>query len=87
MRLKSKRTGQLASRDIVQFVPLNAYFSTYTNSSKGLTRNESTYHSNSHSKQKFSQEVLHEIPQQVVDYFASTGKFPLSQSGRGDMMG
>merc|ERR1711881_125396 len=62
VRLKSPRTGKTASRDIVQFVPVNEFIKQNQTGSQSYSR--------------FQQEVLHEIPDQVVQYFVSRGIMP-----------
>ena len=56
VRLKSPKTGELAVRDIVQFVPLNDFTNDFSQSEPNLE------------KHRFTQAVLHEIPDQVVSY-------------------
>jgi len=60
----TNRKGKPAKRDIVQFVPMQDFF--------GQSRNTNTLN------YKFNQEVLQEIPRQVVDFY--TGKQIIPQA-------
>ena len=61
MRITNRR-GKPAKRDIVQFVPMHEFFAQNRNT------NITNY--------KFNQEVLQEIPRQVVDFYAGKQIIP-----------